>query len=1176
MINHKTRCISGLLVLVIVTALIVSVFVLAGCKEISLKPPFPRDIIGLAIDDVPSAYSDSDKISHKIIQLPAGSQYEFAIEVNISQNTVDEKEFVYAKAMLFTGNPNHEAKDAWLCPPCNAEEGILNWTILKLKGTFALDNPADPQYADWLNGSDANGVYSGMVQFNLSENFTYIYQNPLLANNTYVAVMLYTLNGDKYTVARIKEEIPLPQPTTTLPPLPPISECLMLVKEDYSGITSSDSNVYWWEDLFPGRPDWCALYAGVISSLGSGTEGTLLTAEQAQAQGAVNNSVEMIFGLTGCSEWSGSQRCFSGSDGCEGFSVLRWKESPCTAPAPITTQNQSNIFTNSFCIDDKGNITDHLFRFFDSATTVLMTVSGPPIRNVNHIFMKNIGDGDELWLYFQPDGTDFSFYETPDGKNPLTIKESGTEADYWTDCTMHDPDTNKKRCLNKFGEAVVVKTSTPFNLTKLRLRGEGHSHSARTFNICVNQMIEMPYGETFCIDNTGMPDNDYYFSIPPKTNSLSENVKLIDLKKNENTIKNVVRVFFADATEGTTDKVDRLWVHKNMEKVSGDPLSYYTDNQGNKSFTVEFTPMPTGPWFECKDNNAKCTNTTEQDGIARNATVIKSDTPFDLNKLHFQVDGDDDLPGGKFKICVETAVSGGAAPGQPAAITGNVVFVTSGKHTGNLGGIAGADAICMQEAAAAGISGVVRAWISDAMTGAISRFQQSSLPYVLTDGTQVASNWTDLTDSTLSAPINVNASGDKITTIAGEEKVWTNSLPSGNLKTNTGSEVCNLWASDSSSNSGYVGDAVEIGAKWTDVGSTMNCNEKNRLYCIAEESATAGDDDDDTTDDDTTDDDTTDDDTTDDDTTDDDPGVSGGVSDYCIDNRGKLDNNYRFIAIDRSLIYKLGFLSNGNNITNVKKIFLVDVTQKDDYSKLREVWVHDDSYYNSPVAFNSLKRFVDGGDWKNDGDCKDGRRCRNTAGTNTTMVSESTPFTLSSMSLKIDGSDGKRAFKVCLDADTPETVTIPDTGYWTDPAGEAECNSGYALSNYDCNGRCNEENHRIFCKPVPSGITLSNRKETARTGYPACQSGYVAVGYKCKDMKCSKDSMRLYCMKVNGGSLDNDNSWRKEHSAGEHDCGANRGFLTNVTCLQSSSSGTYDCDSVSISTVCAGMLPYMT
>ncbi len=56
----------------------------------------------------------------------------------------------------------------------------------------------------------------------------------------------------------------------------------------------------------------------------------------------------------------------------------------------------------------------------------------------------------------------------------------------------------------------------------------------------------------------------------------------------------------------------------------------------------------------------------------------------------------------------------------------NFVFVTTTNQSGNLGGLAGADAICQARATAGGIPGTFRAWLSSTTTSAASRLGMAS------------------------------------------------------------------------------------------------------------------------------------------------------------------------------------------------------------------------------------------------------------------------------------------------------------------------------------------------------------------------------------------------------------------------------------------------------------------
>ena len=88
------------------------------------------------------------------------------------------------------------------------------------------------------------------------------------------------------------------------------------------------------------------------------------------------------------------------------------------------------------------------------------------------------------------------------------------------------------------------------------------------------------------------------------------------------------------------------------------------------------------------------------------------------------------------------------------------VFVTSTSYDGNLGGLAGADAKCQDQADAAGLTGTFKAWLSDAKGSPSTRFTRSAgAPYVLVDGTVIADNYAGLTSGSLEHPINQTETG---------------------------------------------------------------------------------------------------------------------------------------------------------------------------------------------------------------------------------------------------------------------------------------------------------------------------------------------------------------------------------------------------------------------------------
>ena len=87
------------------------------------------------------------------------------------------------------------------------------------------------------------------------------------------------------------------------------------------------------------------------------------------------------------------------------------------------------------------------------------------------------------------------------------------------------------------------------------------------------------------------------------------------------------------------------------------------------------------------------------------------------------------------------------------------VFVSSTTHSGNLGGLSGADTTCQNLANAAGLPGTYRAWLSDNTQSPSTRFATSTGAYALVNGVTIAASWTDLTDGTLASPITVTELG---------------------------------------------------------------------------------------------------------------------------------------------------------------------------------------------------------------------------------------------------------------------------------------------------------------------------------------------------------------------------------------------------------------------------------
>jgi cysteine-rich repeat protein len=164
-----------------------------------------------------------------------------------------------------------------------------------------------------------------------------------------------------------------------------------------------------------------------------------------------------------------------------------------------------------------------------------------------------------------------------------------------------------------------------------------------------------------------------------------------------------------------------------------------------------------------------------------------------------------------------------------------LVFVSSELYNGNLGGLGGADAKCQALAAAAGLQGKFLAWLSAGVANPGNRFIKSDVPYVLTNGTQVAKNWADLTDGTLQhaidtteqmtvAPIPSDGCGG-----GSKPTVWTNTLESG---AGWDSNACNAWTGIG----GFarMGHAKAINFTWSRYceGMANSCSWHAAIYCF--------------------------------------------------------------------------------------------------------------------------------------------------------------------------------------------------------------------------------------------------------------------------------------------------------------------------------------------------------
>jgi hypothetical protein len=186
-------------------------------------------------------------------------------------------------------------------------------------------------------------------------------------------------------------------------------------------------------------------------------------------------------------------------------------------------------------------------------------------------------------------------------------------------------------------------------------------------------------------------------------------------------------------------------------------------------------------------------------------------------------------------ICGFACGSGYTDTGSDCLAT-STVFVTSTASTGNLGGLAGADASCQKLATAAGLAGTYKAWLSDSTTEPAMRLTQGNA-YALVDGTIVAGSWAQLISGVLAHPIDLDERGSAVSTT----EVWTDTNEDGTATYDLGNalEDCDEWTNGSASDSDDSTDDLAFGGlassadyNWTSTDGNFECNTTGRLYCF--------------------------------------------------------------------------------------------------------------------------------------------------------------------------------------------------------------------------------------------------------------------------------------------------------------------------------------------------------
>ena len=213
-----------------------------------------------------------------------------------------------------------------------------------------------------------------------------------------------------------------------------------------------------------------------------------------------------------------------------------------------------------------------------------------------------------------------------------------------------------------------------------------------------------------------------------------------------------------------------------------------------------------------------------------------------------------------FFVCAALIAAGCESASGPTTPTGRTTsfFVTSATSvTGNLGGLAGADATCQRLATAAGHTGTWRAYLSverDASNGnqpTNARDRIGAGPWYNANRVLIANNLSELHSRVGDAELFVNELGLRIngqwpgSPAPVEHDMLTGSSADGRLMAGS---TCSDWTSDSASVTAQVGHSDGMGpgqstagalSSWNSSHANQNCSNTaprggaGRFYCFA-------------------------------------------------------------------------------------------------------------------------------------------------------------------------------------------------------------------------------------------------------------------------------------------------------------------------------------------------------
>jgi hypothetical protein len=160
----------------------------------------------------------------------------------------------------------------------------------------------------------------------------------------------------------------------------------------------------------------------------------------------------------------------------------------------------------------------------------------------------------------------------------------------------------------------------------------------------------------------------------------------------------------------------------------------------------------------------------------------------------------------------------------------NFVFVTATGHGANFGGLAGADALCADSAAAAGLGGrQYVAWLSTSTVDAAARLRDAR-GWIRIDGAPVIDSVTDLAQNELFHPIRLDEYGRDVTRASpyGFIPVWTGT----SLNYGASPRTCSDWTSADDTQGAFTGSASGGAIIWN-LGALYACQDWSlSIYCF--------------------------------------------------------------------------------------------------------------------------------------------------------------------------------------------------------------------------------------------------------------------------------------------------------------------------------------------------------